>query len=683
MNGVRKAKRKGIVPQQRNKQSSIYAPEPLRLKYIEAYLHALIRDAKCIFQGHYSNADATLDSNRITSRLRAEGSGFATHTLPGLAQGMFSLKEHGVASFPQFRLQRGTEHPAFLGRLFNLALYSVDLNLRVKAVNFIYTFSVSFKKLKGDYPVEVVRKLFADFCKTDTVLGQIDFFSKELRPVLEDARAQWRIFVAETNLARMFEETTPQPGPGATNSPTKKNMRYRPHVLYKQLDRVFDYGEWFYPTPYHVFGSDEIYNGFFNYSVESPTARFKAVPKTAGKPRGICIEENEMQVLQQAHRKAMYTAITNYFGDNIALRKQSVNAKLALDSSKTLEYATIDESEASDRVARLLVSYLAQDCRDVHDKLMALSTLWVVPPDEVKDEYPAKVRTNKFAPMGSALCFPVMSLVHMFLIRAIIRLSTKECTKHDCANVFVYGDDIILPAKYTETIYRELPKYGMKLNVNKSFYRSHFRESCGVHAYHGVDITPVYVKYIPYHNLADAQASAFAVEEQLFDKGFHFTAEFQRQMIEDAYGSFPYVPRGLSLAGFSRDLTDSQLDAFKQSCRVRSDKKHHSARFRITSFTKRIDKLVLPTDLDAYTRWIWTAADGNKSASHTVGDSRDGLIMVTRTVLESAIGPAAFGEDVSNLVLKQYPTANARYTHPSWFGRLQKNFAAIGQRCYL
>ena len=663
-----------------NKTSSIYAPEPHKLIYIEAYLHSLIRDAKCIFHGHYSNADATLDCNRITSRLRSEGSGFATRTLPTLATGLFQLKEHGVASFPQFKLKRGTEYPVFLGRLFNLALYSVDQKLRIKAVDFLYSFSVAFKKLKGDYPVKVVRKLFADFCKTDVELSNINFLSPRLRPILEDARAQWRIFVADTNLADLIENSTPQPGPGATNDPTEKNMRYRPHRLYTQIDQCMPYTEWFYPTLYDVFGSDAAYDGTFRVTYKSPVARFKAVPKTAGKPRGICIEENEMQVCQQAVRKAMYKAITQYFGDNIALRKQSVNAELALISSESLEFATIDESEASDRVARFLVSWLAQDDMKVHNILMGLSTKYVRPPDEVKDEYGPVVSTQKYAPMGSALCFPVMSLVHMFLVRAIIRLSTVEDTRLSCDKVYVYGDDIILPTEHVERVYTYLPMFGMKLNKDKSFYRSHFRESCGIHAYHGVDITPVYIKYIPFHDSANAQASVFAVESQLFKKGFLNAAELQRKMITEAYGEQMYVPEGLSLAGFSRSFDDEALRQFKNKIRNRKvHRKYQSAMFKLTSFEKRKDKLNLPSDLDAYTKWMWTQSDNSWSVSDSLGD----LKKVTRVVLESAIGPASVGDEISDLVLKRYPTANARYTHPSWFGRLQKNFSAINMRCYL
>lgn len=666
--------------QKRNRptKTSTYAPESLRKLYIESYLLSLISDAQRALNGRYGNADATLDCIRIKSRLRAEGSSFATRTLPDYMNSFLQLLETGKASFPQFKCKRGTNHPAFLGRLVHLALGADDVTQGI-AFDYIYSITCAFKKLKGDYPVKVVRKLFADFCRVDSELNSIDFFSNELRPIIDDARAQWTRFVKDSGLRGRLEATTPQPGPGATNTPTEKNMRYRPHVLYKQLDEVMPYSEWFYATPYDIFTSETAFNGFYNVTVEAPQARFKAVPKTAGKPRGICIEENETQVLQQAVRKAFYDAIAAYFGDNIALREQRINALLALSSSITRKHATIDESEASDRVARLLVSLISYEDQYVHDILMGLSTRFVQPPEEVKDEYDI-VQTAKYAPMGSALCFPIMSLIHMFLIRAIIRLSTPLDVSHDISQVYVYGDDIILPAQYTELIYETLPKFGMKLNVNKSFYRSHFRESCGIHAYKGKDVTPVYVKHIPFHNSAEAKTSAFAVEEQLFNKGFTNTAKFQRDFMQEAYGKIPYVPAGLSLAGFQRTSTEV-ADEFKQQFRRKWNRRYQCFKYTTHSIIKLSDKLVFESDTDAYTRWMWTGAEGSKNPLKTVGDSRGPLIEVTRTVLESAIGSNVVPDEVDYLVSK-YPTT-ARYTHPSWFDRLQRNKVAVGARCYL
>lgn len=393
-----------------------------------------------------------------------------------------------------------------------------------------------------------------------------------------------------------------------------------------------------------------------------------------------------MQFFQQAIRKAMYKAITNYFGDNIALRKQSVNASLALSSSIDRIYATIDESEASDRVARDLVAYLSQDDLWFRDILLGLSTKYVMPPEEVKDEYPARILTAKYAPMGSALCFPVMSLVHMFLVRSIIRLSTPECTRHLMDKVYVYGDDIILPTEFVEHVYTWLPKFGMKLNKDKSYYKSHFRESCGIHAFNGVDITPVYNKYIPFHDCADAQASVLAVEKQLFSKGYHLTATFLRRKIMDEYGKLYEVPDGLSLSGFARPVTDCLLQKFKNRNRKRWNRNLQCFMYQVVTYEKHVVKTKFTCELDRYMRWLCTSAEnsgqvGLEFGIGTVGDSRDELVKVTRVVPESAINVSGSTDYVS-AAPKRSPSVR-RVSLERWFGTTRKYFASIQGWAYL
>lgn len=672
MSRIRRAKRTEIVP-------TIKLSQCNSLDVIGQHYEALLRDALRIFKGRYSCADYTRDAATVKWRLHVEGITFATKRLPDLATAMFRSLETGCTSLPQFSKKRGTEHPAFLGRLFSLVFCNPDENLRTEGLNFLYNFLVSFKKLKGDYPQKVIRKFFSGFVKVDRDLARIDFHAKELRPVLEDVRQQFLHFVEVTDLLGLIEASTPQPGPGATNRPTEKHMRYRPHVRYNQIERVFQYEDWFYPNWYYAFISDGVHNGLYNFTVNSPMARFKAVPKTYGKPRGVCIEENEMQVFQQLVRKAFYKAIELYFGDKIALRKQSVNAELALNSSASGTHATIDESEASDRIARELVKNATSLVPKIWTILDALASKYVIPPIEVKDEFPDPIKLNKFAPMGSALCFPVMSLIHMFLIKAIIRAHCSSFTTHDLNEIYVYGDDIILPVKYTELVYRELPKYGMKLNTDKSFYRSKFRESCGVHAYNGVDITPVYVKHVPNHNLSDAKASVFAVESQLFKKGLYNAAKLHRDLIRTAYGEYPYVPEGLSLAGFVRPPTGDVLRELKKQAQVGVRKRFMSSVYKVKRFLKRSAMGTLPHSIDAYTRWLWTGSDN----SCKIGDSVEDLIEVETVVLESALGSKCTSDFVEELATSRYPTCGGRYTHPSWFGRLQKNKVAVGARCYL
>jgi hypothetical protein len=133
---------------------------------------------------------------------------------------------------------------------------------------------------------------------------------------------------------------------------------------------------------------------------------------------------------------------------HINFRDQSINGELALRSSKDKFYATIDMKAASDRVSRDLVSYLVQDNRELHDAIMALSVEVIELPDEIGfvEQFPCA----KYAPMGSALCFPIMSLVHYSLCRAIIRQS--QASLSDSKDVYVYGDDIIVPSHCAQAL---------------------------------------------------------------------------------------------------------------------------------------------------------------------------------------------------------------------------------------
>jgi hypothetical protein len=63
-----------------------------------------------------------------------------------------------------------------------------------------------------------------------------------------------------------------------------------------------------------------------------------------------------------------------------------------------------------------------------------------------------------------------------------------------CGEVAVFGDDIIVPIDSRELLFDALEILDFKVNVHKSFWTGKFRESCGVDAFAGVDVTPVYWK---------------------------------------------------------------------------------------------------------------------------------------------------------------------------------------------
>jgi hypothetical protein len=90
------------------------------------------------------------------------------------------------------------------------------------------------------------------------------------------------------------------------------------------------------------------------------------------------------------------------------------------------------------------------------------------------------------ATMGSAVCFPIETIVFYSISKAVLQLFGYT------GDPYVYGDDIIVPTKYAGYVMDVLEAYGFVVNREKSFTnpRLAFRESCGVNGLLGVDVTP-------------------------------------------------------------------------------------------------------------------------------------------------------------------------------------------------
>ena len=537
-----------------------------------AYLETILLDGTTILPS-YSLADSARDLDTLRCRISAEGLSFATKTLPSLMDNLLNYLENGISDYPGFKKQPGEKYPAFLRQLFSQIYVPTDDESEATALSIVYQLCSAFKKIEGPYPQTVLRKELADFVKVDESLEDIDFSSEHLAPILEHARSIINVIFSDFDIFD-HAHAMPHPGPGATNTPVEKHMRYEPHVLYKQHDDVMPYADWFYNSPWHVVEQARSYLALEANKVDAPRARHKFVHKKVGKPRGICIEENESQYLQQAVKEALYYHLEHCpeTKGRVNFRWQSINQRLALSNSITKFMATIDMSAASDRVARLLVSHLFRDQPDLHNVLMALSTRYVDFDRDACDIGLDSIELKKFAPMGSGLCFPVMAIVHYALCKAIILLSSQEGRFNASKKVFVYGDDIILPTAFIPAIYDWLPEFGMKLNVEKSFYKSHFRESCGVHAYKGYDITPIYFKSIVNHQSpVETCVSAISKEYSFLQRGYYMTAKLIRKRVTANLGPLPYVGCDSPVLGWNRSgRTDLQrFKPFAEKVRYR------------------------------------------------------------------------------------------------------------------
>lgn len=210
------------------------------------------------------------------------------------------------------------------------------------------------------------------------------------------------------------------------------------------------------------------------------------VPKSMKARRTISKEPSSLMYLQQGVRRALYEHVGKCPGlrSHIDFHDQSIGAALAIESSAGQDLATIDLSSASDLVTVELVKAVFRGT-PLYPYLVALRSYYV--------ELPSKrvLRMAKFAPMGSALCFPVMTLI----FAAAVELAVRRARRTHLGNFpvwRVFGDDIIVGDALYEDVVLVLEALGFILNSSKSYHSpARFRESCGGEGYDGVDVTPM------------------------------------------------------------------------------------------------------------------------------------------------------------------------------------------------
>lgn len=223
--------------------------------------------------------------------------------------------------------------------------------------------------------------------------------------------------------------------------------------------------------------------------------RLKAVPKDWNKKRLITVEPYLATYLQQTYRQELLASLVNSkCGDLRAMARceflgssdpQERHRRMALEGSMDGSLATLDLSDASDFISWNQV-------RDVFPPLVvaalerARSTRWVF-----QERHHRPVRSGRiwmFAGMGNALTFTVETLMFHAACHAIARYHRIKNPR-----ISVFGDDIVCATSLANLIVSLdlFSEFGWTINRSKSFYTadSRFRESCGVQAYKGEDVT--------------------------------------------------------------------------------------------------------------------------------------------------------------------------------------------------
>lgn len=340
-------------------------------------------------------------------------------------------------------------------------------------------------------------------------------------------------------------------GPGAVAErlkPWEKSHFIRwPH----KLEGVF---------PYSACGVTATSRGrdrLINHEVAS---RLIAVPKTSKGPRLIAAEPVAHQWCQQLVLRFLFEQCKLLFkGSFIDFKDQSKSGDMVLRASLDGSLATVDLSDASDRLSCWTVERIFRSNASVVNALHAARTRYLR--DDIS-EVPSFLKLKKFASQGTATTFPVMSIT-------MLCIALGSCLKGPVTwrniwelsdQVRVFGDDIVIPSHGYVHLVRAMELLQLKVNTTKSYVSGSYRESCGVDGYLGHNVTPVKPKTLVANSPSEIQ-SLIDVSNNFFMKGFWHASEAVLGLIpREVLSHLPVSKVGTDgfrgLASFTGDRVD-------------------------------------------------------------------------------------------------------------------------------
>lgn len=464
---------------------------------------------------------AKADYEYISRRASKEGPSFFTKTLPLLGKRVQTLLLTGVLDRTGF-VNLGQINNVLFGWLFARVIDS-DGVLRdpstlghAIAVKLIRQLTYLFYKYELPYSHAQETKVLEAFIKTEEELPAPGFYTQGVSDPILDLASN---LIA--NVVHRFDasEIIPKHGPGSVATGEKPWMKMRFARIYKSLEEYFPFTEWMVPSFNWL--ADNLHELQEKKELESGTAKVVLVPKDSRGPRLISCEPLEFQWIQQGISKQLVELIESHplTRDRVNFTDQEINRRHALWGSMGTTWVTLDMKDASDRVTTALVQRLFGKTQLLQYLLASRSAATKLPNGNI-------ITLKKFAPMGSALCFPVEALVFWALSVASLHLNTRMRLSRALACVKVYGDDIITVAEGCAAVMDTLEAFHLKVNRDKSCTTGSFRESCGMDAYRGVDVTPIKLRSVVSSNLDDNTIVSFVeVSNDLYARRYFRASE--------------------------------------------------------------------------------------------------------------------------------------------------------------
>jgi hypothetical protein len=420
----------------------------------------------------------------ICNRLNAEGVSFLTKTLPLYSK--FALKCVSEGKIPKdrsimsnFAWQRSS--PIFLkGLLFDAISGSADALYRIRQLcDYFYKTVFSFTKRELSLAQEKYLEIDKSYSPSKVDWDHVELCRKALHQIFPKLCAATPYTVLENNGLR--------DGPGAffdsgrissmlnttfeqyKKLPTSKIGSHR-----KDLSAISGYFR-AYPS-----SSEEIKPVY-----EGKVADLRFVPKDSRGPRTISKEPYFLLKTQMAFMSYLSSTLTKESQGRVNFADQTVNQRLCVESSQNGTNATLDLKEASDRLWLSVLRRLGRNVPVILYSIQKLRSESVrLPGGDIH-------HLNKFANMGSGLCFPYLAMVTF--VAAVVGVSKHFSLSYKQAGLltYVYGDDLIVPTEAYQAVRDSLTRIGLLVNDDKSYYKGFFRESCGFDYYHGISVAPV------------------------------------------------------------------------------------------------------------------------------------------------------------------------------------------------
>jgi len=513
------------------------------MKSLIAFLRVAVHE-----MGSWCHASTVLDLKTIEHRVEHEGMSFLTITLPSFGKDLQKGLDRGYVAhdlWTGFRFRGGL--PVFLRGFLEL-VFSPESgvlldNPSVDAIKALHQITSMFAKVALPCSDERVRAAIDRYVECEQEVRTSD--SRRSEVLNSEFHDVGRVLFSEifTRIdMKVYEgELIPKHGPGATADRLRANAKYNQLEWTTRLDKYFPFGEFVLPNWRYWSVLDEV--SFLEPGDERPV-RVITVPKTLKTPRIIAVEPTCMQYTQQALLEMIVSEIEgdDFLSPLIGFADQIPNRELAREGSITRDLATLDLSEASDRVSNQLVRLLLRNHSNMAGAVDACRSR--------KADVPGHgvIRLAKFASMGSALCFPFeamtfLTVIFLAISRDLNTPVTKSLLRKFSGRVRVYGDDIIVPVEHASSVSSMLEVFGLRVNGGKSFVNGKFRESCGGDYYDGHWITPVRVRELFPQSRKDAAAvvSTVSLRNQLFQAGFDRTVEWLDDLLERILVRFPEV----------------------------------------------------------------------------------------------------------------------------------------------